>query len=302
MRTRLRGLEIAGIQIGIEVPDTCLWEWPESAVSDFVCLPRGPEVHIGLRVAELSSADLGGECYGLGAWTFEVAAHGDDWLLGLSRGGVREQLARFDSNYRCGEILISKDAADKRRFPLRTPLDEWIVLQRTVARGGLVLSGSAGRKDDVASIRLEKASSRLPSRNRWATHRMALLGRDTVVLRGHGDRLRNFSTPWNDTRDPLLGVSAPVADLVVIEESERPYRECLDPDEAAELLVAHSIVPLCDERFFDRVLCNARKMSLQVKVLRIGEIAEFAPPMTWQSTHLQSVGASPKPRIDSIVA
>ena len=69
-RTRLRGVSIGGIQIGIEVPEVYEWDWPESPVSEFQCLPRDPEVHVGLRVDTPAQADLAGERYSIGAWTF----------------------------------------------------------------------------------------------------------------------------------------------------------------------------------------------------------------------------------------
>jgi len=142
-RTRLRGLSIAGIQIGIELPDVCEWDWPDTAVRDFASLPREPEVHVGLRVSALGREELAGERYALGAATFEVARRGDDWLIGLTRGGQRQQLAHFDRDFRVGEIRQSPEFARERRYPLAGGLDEWIVLQRTVAGGGLCVSGRA---------------------------------------------------------------------------------------------------------------------------------------------------------------
>jgi hypothetical protein len=296
MRTRLRGLEIAGIQMGIEVPENYEWEWPGSPVAEFVCLPREPEVHIGLRVCEITSADLGGERYGLGDWTFEVASRGGDWLLGLSCRGVREQIATFDRDFRAGEILVSHDTAGKRRFPLRTPIDEWIVLHRTVARGGLCVNGSIRTLGGPVSVRLGRNAAP-PSRDRWATHHRSLLGRDTVLLRESGSRLRSFATPWNQTRESTPGGAPPVADLTVVEEAPKAFRECLDVDEAAEILVTHAVVPLCDENLLDRVLHNARQMAEHTKVLRRGEVAETAAPIAWESAQLQNAFAPPSSAI-----
>ena len=284
-RTRLRGLEIGGIQFGIEVLDCCPWEWPESPVADFTCLPRNPEVHVGLRVTELSSADLGGERYGLGAWTFEVARCGEDWLLGLSHHGIREHLATFDSEFRTGEVLVCPQAGQNRRFPLLTPLDEWIVVYRTVAGGGLSLNASASRVEGGACVRLGPSGSKPNAPNRWITPRAALFGRTTVLLREAGTTLRSFRTPWSDSMDPLLGYSAPVAELIVAEETRRAYRECLDPDDAAELLVSHAIVPLCDEALLNGVLRNARRLAGRTPVHRCGAVAAAAP-MAWQSPQL----------------
>ncbi len=95
-RTRLRGLEIGGIQIGIEVPEHCEGDWPDAPIADYQCLPREPEVHVGVRVGTVDASPLEGERYAIGRWTFEAARRGTDWLLGLSRNGKREQFALFD--------------------------------------------------------------------------------------------------------------------------------------------------------------------------------------------------------------
>jgi hypothetical protein len=293
MRTRLRGLEIAGIQMGIEVPENYDWQWPDNPVAEYVCLPREPEVHVGVRVSEISSSDLGGECYGIGAWTFEVASRGDDWLLGLSRRGVRAQLATFDRDFRNGEVLVSRDTATQESFPLRTPLDEWIVLHRTVARGGLCLNGSAHRVAGQSQIRLGCEASKPFSSPRSTSHRVALFGRETVLLREEGARIRNFSTPWDGASDVTHGHAPAISEFIGVEESARPYRECLDPAEAAELLVSHAVVPLCDENLLDRVLRNARNIAEQARVVRCGELAEPGAPIAWQSAHLQNAFAPP---------
>ena len=292
-RTRLRGLEVAGIQMGIEVPESFAWEWPESSVAEYICLPREPEVHIGLRVCGLSSADLGGDSYGLGAWTFDVASDGDGWLLGLSRRGVRDQLATFDRDFRNGEIILSPEAAVSRRFPLRTPLDEWIVLHRTVARGGLCLNGAAEALGGGVRIHLNPHSHDQATPSGSALKRLASRSRASVLLREEGGELLSFSSPWNDPVDPRLGYSTRVSEIVVREETEVPYRESLDPDEAAELLVRHAVVPLCDEALLDRTLTNAKRIAERTRLVRCGDVAESRAPLGWQSSHLQFAFALP---------
>lgn len=291
-RTRLRGLSIGGIQFGIEVPETCEWRWPEGPIADFACLPRDPEVHVGLRLGDPDRVELAGECYALGAWTFEVARRGEDWLLGLSRRGRRAQLAHFDSEFRTGEIILSRDEGVRTRYPLRTPLDEWIVLHRTVARGGLCLNARATHDRGLANVRLGAAPAE--QADRWMTSTSTLFGRNTVLLREEAGRLRVFRTPWGDTLDARLGAAPGVCELSASEEAERPYRELLDPSEAADLLVTHAIVPLCDDGLLDRVLRNAQRIGESVRVLRLGEAKTAGSLMAWQSPQLQAAFAPPR--------
>ena len=122
---------------------------------------------------------------------------------------------------------------------------------------------------------------------------MALLGRNTVLLREEGGQLRNFSTPWNDTADRTIGYATPVSELVVTEATERPYRECLDPDEAAEVLLANAVVPLVDDMLLDLTLSNARRIAEQTSVLRFGECEPSPAPIAWQAANFQNAFAPP---------
>ena len=240
-RTRLRGVSIGGIEIGIEVPEAYDWEWPDAPVSEFQCLPREPEVHVGLRVADPGRGDLGGERYGVGAWTFEVARAGSDWLLGLSRRGERQQLAHFDSEFRVGEIIASPSVAETKRYPLQGPLDEWIVLHRTIARGGLCLNASAVLEDGASVLRLGAAAGHRP--NRWHRPSSSLLGRSALLVRPGREGLRAFRSPWCDSIDSGLAFESKVSRIERIEGAQFPWTERLDVNDAADLLFAHAIVP-----------------------------------------------------------
>jgi hypothetical protein len=293
-RTRLRGLEIAGIQIGIEVPGTCPWQWPDEEVARFSCLPRDPEVHVGVRYGDVDRQPLMGmgECYALGSWTFEVARRGGDWILGLSRDGRREQVALFEEDFRAGEVVLSRDLADQAVYPLRGPLDEWIVLHRSVAAGGLCLNATASAEDGGARVRLGRGD--VQPIQRGSTPSTAIFGRNTLLLREVAGQLRVHRTPWGDAMDRSLAADARVIDLCQVEETIRPYRECLDPDDGAELLVTHAVVPLCDEGLFDRVLRNAQRMAQSARVSRVGESRTARAPMAWQSMQIQSAFAPPR--------
>lgn len=268
-RTRLRGLSIADIQIGIEMPDHCEWDFPETGIADFVCLPREPEVHVGLRIGPVSQSDLGGERYTIGASTFELARRGDDWLIGLSRQGRRRQLAVFSEDFRVGEVVQCAEWAHARRYPLSGGLDEWIVLQRSVARGGLCLSGRAVAVAGGAQVRV--GADEEPTRG-WRVAAPSLLGRRTLVLREQGGALRVFATPWCSAMAEALGAVARVVELRCSERSSAPYRELLDPSEAAEQLASHAVLPLADERFLDRVLRNARRIGEGTPMVRVGAV------------------------------
>ena len=221
-RTRLRGLEIAGIQIGIEVPETCEWDWPDGPIADFSCLPRDPEVHVGLRVGRLASGDLGGERYRLGAWTFEVARRGEDWLTRSRAAGRREQLAHFDGSSARARSSVSSERGAARRYPASIAsrrMDRPSSDRRS--RRSLSERGGRGRR---------RAGERPARRGPTSDDPIGCVGSAVdgaarssyaVLIREEDGQLRSFRTPWSDSIDPALGLEATMSRARVVEEAEQ---------------------------------------------------------------------------------
>jgi hypothetical protein len=167
----------------------------------------------------------------------------------------------------------------------------WIVIHRTVARGGLCLPARAPAEDGQAIIRLGVPDAR--SANRWATPSTSLLGRNATLVREDRGKLRLFRTPWSESIDPTLGYEAPVREFQRIEETENSFSDVLDPSDAADLLVTHAVVPLCDDGLLDRVLRNAKRLAGSVRTREIGESADPRAPMAWRSQQLQGAFSPP---------
>ena len=167
-------------------------------------------------------------------------------------------------------------------------------MHRTVAKGGLILKGRVDVRDGVARVRLGAGSGprEEASTQSW-NRRGGVLGHGTTLVREQGARLRRFSTPWNGGLEHALRPPLPIREFEVLEPSQSPYRECLDPNEAAEILVMNALVPLCDEAMFDYVLDNARSIAELTPVIRQGEVPRAAPPIEWESAQLQGGLAPP---------
>lgn len=292
-RTRLQGLEIAGVQIGIEVPSSHRWTWPDEARARFACLPRSPDVHVGVRVGTVDVGPVAGERYALGPWTFEVGRRGADWLLGLSRAGRREQLAIFDAEFGAGEVVVREPLLDApAAYPLRGALDEWIVLHRLIARGGLCLHATLDRSGDGAVVRLVG-----PDAGGWtqgAASTRTLLGRDTVWISERGGRMRAHRTPWGGPWTVGSMHEVPVGSFELCERSLSAYHEVVDPEEASELLVAHAVVPLGDEALFERVLKSARRVGSSGICRRVGKSTALASSRSSSGAAWRSGVAPPR--------
>ena len=94
--------------------------------------------------------------------------------------------------------------------------------------------------------------------------------------------------------DPRLGYEAQVHELQHVETAEHAFNELLDPADAAELLVTHAVVPLCDDSLLDRVLRNAQRFGQSARVREVGEAESVSAPMAWGSTQLQAAFAPPR--------
>ena len=180
-----------------------------------------------------------------------------------------------------------------RTYPMRGPLDEWIILHRTIARGGLVLNASASLRDGAAVLRLGAPPPARPGR--WHVPTPSLLGRSALLVREERDRLRLFRTPWSESIDPRLAFETRVSGFQRVEEAEHPWTDLLDSSDAADLLVTHSIVPLCDEALFDRVMRNAQRIAGEARVVEIGERkAPSVDSLTqWGTAPMQGAVAPP---------
>lgn len=90
------------------------------------------------------------------------------------------------------------------------------------------------------------------------------------MVREERDRLRLFRTPWADSIDPRLPFEARVHAFERVSDAEIDWSDRLDPSEAADLLVKHALVPLCDEGLLDRVLRNAQHIAADACVVERG--------------------------------
>ena len=59
-RTKLRGIELAGVRIAIEAPSWCDWSWPAS-LRERVCLASSPDLYLALRLAMVQCLSHGRE-------------------------------------------------------------------------------------------------------------------------------------------------------------------------------------------------------------------------------------------------
>jgi len=276
-RTRLRGIEFAGVQIAVEAPSCFPWDWPEGVLARSACAPTAPEVEVGVRIGAAPDLhDWEPICYGHRGGQLEVGRSGDGWLVAVHSHHQRfERVARFDDRFLIGEIVLSPEAASAGgcRHPLDGPLLELILLHRVIETGGLVVNGSAGNRDGRAIALLEAAprASTSPSGNAAPGRGRGGLftpGRCLALCVG-ADSVRVHAMPDARTFD-AAPFQARLDALHVLSASDEVYARLLSAEAAIEAVLPSLHAPLHAPEMAGRLLSNAESLLSGLCVLELG--------------------------------
>jgi len=127
------------VTIAVEVPSNWDWDWTDAPYAASAVLPREPDVEIGVHVGPPERPPRDAMRYVSRGVRFEVGWSGGDFLFVVRGERGIERSARFDADFRHGEIRVAAEAAEAIAHPLAHPLDELILLHRLVREGCLVV-------------------------------------------------------------------------------------------------------------------------------------------------------------------
>jgi len=268
-RTRLRGIELGGIRVAIEVPAHLDWRWPDERCDRFAVAPLGADVHIGVRVAAVPTFSCRGFVYESATHRFEIAQRADGWAVEVYGSGGRERVALFDDGFENGEVILAPSAAADGVAPLAHPLDELVALHRVARLGGLLVRGGLAVRDGRATVFLggARSASRRDAGSRSPSSQ-ALVG-ERVVVRVVDDAVRAFAGPWNSPYVASCGRPI-VAAINVVHPAHALVAEALDRDAATTELLGCAVAPLHDDRCADRMFDAAAAIVDRVTTLRVG--------------------------------
>ncbi len=288
-RTKLRGVEIAGVRVAIEVPPDCCWAWPCTEMAEAACVPAGPDIYVGVRVAEIEGLEWAPMTYAYRGGHFDVGRQGEDWVIVVhGRGAAAERLARFDADFGLGEVVMSPGLATSGRFPLDGPLLEVLLLHRIAHAGGLVAEGSVVLREGRALAFLGQDSA--PQR---APHERIL----SAAGRAGGRAERSFSGRLvfrevagravvhvlpDGSAAGGVGLSARVDAIHVVDQSASVSVRRMDRGDAIDALVQAAFAPVHDPEVAHRVPEVAARIGSLVPVVRLGVPSERRSiPFSW---------------------
>jgi hypothetical protein len=259
--TETRGMELGGVKISVEVPSWFAWR-PSGDLGHVVCSPRDAELHVGVRPLVERPRVESPIAYPYAGGTLEVGRSGEDWVLSVRNDYCYERVARFDSSFTQGEVMVSRESIEQRACPISRPLDSGIAAHRAVLNGSLVVWGSAAVRDGRAILFL---GDERPSAPRGT------LARGWIVLRPEAfGSVRvsslTFAPGSRTVRDAALHaihVSESMFDC-------GPVPDCLDEESAAGELLRYAFAPAGGARVAEPILETASALARCVPVVRLG--------------------------------
>lgn len=273
-RTKVRGVELGGVRLAVEVPPGFAWQWPARWFPELTCSPYNPDVYVGVRVGVTAVPRFDAIAYSCYGGSFEIGRVGEDWVVVVHGRERFERVAWFDDCFRQGEIVISPRALSSRTHavdhPLQHPLDDLIVMHRVIHGGGLVLRGSALVRNGSALVFLgaarPPADPLLPRGS--AKYESEMLAHDQVVLQREGSGMRAYGTPWRVEAPVPAPLSAHLEALYVMSSSRNGISaRRLDPEGALSELLSHAYAPVHDAASAERQLEAARRVADRVPLL-----------------------------------
>lgn len=300
-RTLLRGIELAGVRMAIEVPPLLSWEWPDSEWSSLACSPADPDIYAGVRVGEIPALEWDPITYSFEGGSFDVGRLGADWgVVVRDVHGHVERLARFDERLCEGEVIVTPQAARRCRFPMAGPLMDIVLLQRAMLEGALVASGTVVMRGGRALVFLgaDGAAHHAPIdidsewRQAGEVSQKSVTGR--IVLRPDPEAVWLHVLP-GDSPGSCSGASGRVDGIHVVDDSHAVYAERLSPDAAVSQLLQYAYAPVHDPESAERLMAVADCIAARVPVAKLGLPGERrVVPFTWGQRHAALAFAQPQ--------
>ena len=297
-RTRLRGIELAGVRLAVESTSEFSWDWPQAGLGRLACAASEPDIHVGVSFGEIVSPRWDPVTYSFDGGTFDVARVGEEWWVAVHAQGRRfERLARFDRDFRQGDVRLAAGMQRGLQHPLEGPLLEWLITHAVIERGGLILAGSA-MLDSGAALALlstgphpvgspcegsawDGAAPILTPGPRFAVHRTA------DHFRVHG--LPGFSG-YGDS-----AVAGKLRAIHVLDSAQEARLEPLAADEAVEAILCRACAPIHAPELTEKILTTASVLASRVPVTRMG-LPQERPvvPFAWGCPET-ALGFAPPP-------
>lgn len=269
-----RALEVAGLQLAVEVPPALLWDWPEGPLAHFAVEPGDPDIRVRVEVGPLAMPASAAIAYDSDGGIFDVAREGERWWIALAIRGRLQRLAHFDADFREGVVRVAPDSfyARDAYYPLAYPLDELVFLHRLAREGGLLLHACGVERSGRARLFTGRsgAGKTTLARLELSQGGCEVLSDDRIVLWENGDGgFEVCGTPWHGDAPLTSRRRARLASIHAIHQAEDLEARALAGASAAAAVLGNAFLPAHDPVAAERTLALAERLVARVPIAEL---------------------------------
>ncbi len=257
---RAREMRVSRIRgsVAFRVADTCFGIFGRDEIAlgldpelrHFAAEAAGCDVRIDARWADQIARPVGEAIFDSGGlWT--VFHDGLDSAFYFSTphlGDAPYKALTIDRDFRCGELLLSRDCLDASRtiYPLEYPLDELLMIHR-LGRGEGVEMHAVGVVDEAGRGHLflgHSGAGKSTTARLWQRESKALiLSDDRIILREREGQIWMHGTPWHGDAGIASPQAAPLHRAYLLEHGSRTEMTSVSRGRATAEFLARSFVP-----------------------------------------------------------
>ena len=259
--------------MAIEVPSNLKWEWPNEDIRALACVPADADVKIGVRVATPEAPR--GEIYSYESRgvRFEIGWEGESFAVAIYGQAGLERAARFDGDFRYGEIVVAPACVTGATYPLEHPLDELVLLHRLTREGCVIVNGSVSLEGREALLFLDTTDNAppLPAGMTFESRSVSqFVLRPVLEHNGVSDTgVWLHTMPWRNECSGMKFERAPLSAIHILCEDGKTPVERLSERRAENELLRHVFAPVHDPDTAGRQMEVVSRVVRRTSVLRL---------------------------------
>lgn len=243
-------LQVGGITIALRCPDQRIrWRWG-TANERFLVPAQQSDVEILVALRE-QPIPLDGEMLFDSGGVWRMFRDGDGYRIECRSellGSDPYKVARFDSSFTRGTILMNPSILPLEVSPIDYPLDE-VLLVHLLGRGRGVELHSCGIVDGDGRGRLFVGASgagKTTTARLWEGTASGVLSDDRVIVREHDGEMWMYGTPWHGEGELSMPGRVPLAGVYLLEQAPSNELRELPRAEAVARLFGCAFPPFHD--------------------------------------------------------
>lgn len=263
-------LQVGGITIALRCTDPRIrWEW-DGDVRRFVVPAQQADVEIAVGMLD-APIPMDGELLFESGAVWRMFRDGEGYRVECRSplfGDDPYKVARFDSSFTRGTILLQPHVVPLERSPLEYPLDE-VLIASLLGRGRGVELHSCGVIDRDGRGHLfvgMSGAGKTTTARLWEGEARGIVSDDRVIVREHDGAMWMYGTPWHGEAELALAERVPLYGVYLLTQAATNELRELPHTAAVARLFACTFPPFYDGAAVDFTLGMLSRIAEKVPV------------------------------------